>query len=171
MKNLILILFTGILLSCSSDSSDDNSNGTIKWKFKANGVQYELSENFPYSATSGQCSYLGQPSAIPTIMLSSPVISSGNREIMLTFTFQNESTGTSIIDNSVVGNSASLVINGQDLYSTLPNLGEITLNISQIAISLGGITKGTFSGTMVSVNQQMQTIQITEGSFEAIRIQ
>ena len=35
----------------------------------------------------------------------------------------------------------------------------------------GGITKGTFSGTMVGATQQLQTVEITEGSFEAIRIQ
>ncbi len=174
MKNLIfftILIFT--LFSCSSDSSEDSSNGTIKWRFKANGVQYEWSGNYPYSATSGQCSYLGQPNSVPTIMLSTPVISSGNREIMLTFTFQTESTGTYTLDDCSQGNSANLIMGGATgtQYATCFGLGEITLNVSQMASSTSGITKGTFSGTMYSVNQQMQPIQITDGSFEAIRIQ
>ena len=170
MKKIILGIFVGLLfISCSSDSSNNSSNGTIKWRFKANGVQYEWSGNYPYSATSGQSSYIGEDlGGVPTITLSSPTIS-GNREIMLIFTFPNESTGTFNLDDSVPGNSVSLVINNA-LYSTVPNLGEITLNISQMATSSGGITKGTFSGTMVSVNQQMLPMEITEGSFEAIRL-
>jgi hypothetical protein len=91
---------------------------------------------------------------------------------MLNFTFQNESTGTYIIDDSVMENSATLFINGQDIYSTYPNLGgEITLNVTQMASSTNGITKGTFSGTLFDLTQQSQTVEITEGSFEAIRIQ
>lgn len=152
MKKLIFALLAGILLSCSNDSND-SSSGTIKWKFKMNGVLYEWSGNYPYSQTSGQSSYLGEPTNTPTISLASPIISSGNRQVGLTFTFPNESTGTSIIDDSVLGNSASLVINGQDLYSSYPNLGEITLNVTQMASSTNGITKGTFSGTMVKATQ------------------
>ena len=170
MKKLIFALLAGILLSCSNDSSN-SSSGTIKWKFKMDGVLYEWSGNYPYSQTSGQSSYLGEPTNTPTISLASPIISSGNRQVGLTFTFSNESTGTSIIDDSVEGNSASLVINGQDLYSTYPNLGEITLNVTQVASSTNGITKGNFSGTMVKATQLSQTVEITEGSFEAIRIQ
>lgn len=174
MKKILLLSISILLsISCSSDSSDDNSSGTIKWRFKANGVQYEWSGNYPYSATSGQCSYLGQLNSVPTIMLGTPVLSSGNREVMLTFTFETESTGTYILDDCSQGNSANLIIGGATgtQYATCFGLGEITLNVSQMASSTGGITKGTFSGTMVSVNQQMQPIQITDGSFEAIRIQ
>ena len=171
MKKLIFTLLAGILLSCSNDSSN-SSPGTIKWKFKMDGVQYEWSGNYPYSQTSGQSSYLGEPKNTPTISLASPIISSGNRQVMLNFTFQNESTGTYIIDDSVIGNSATLFINGQDIYSTDPNFGgEITLNVTQMASSTNGITKGTFSGTLVGLTQQLPTVEITEGSFEAIRIQ
>lgn len=118
MKKLIFTLLAGILLSCSNDSSN-SSSGTIKWKFKMDGIQYEWSGNYPYSQTSGQSSYLGEPASVPMVSLASPIISSGNRQVMLNFTFQNESIGTSIIDDSVMGNSASLVINGQDLYQLI----------------------------------------------------
>jgi hypothetical protein len=168
-KNILSIFAVLLFISCSNDSSDNSSNGTIKWKFKANGVQYEWRGNYPYTFSSGQSSDVGVDlGVVPTILLSSPTIS-GAREIMLTFTFPSQSTGTFNLNNSVPGNSVSLVMNN-NLYSTIPNLGEIILNISQIATSTGGITKGTFSGTMVSASQQMQTIQITDGSFEAIRL-
>ena len=174
MKKIILVLTIGLLsISCSSSSDDSSSSsGNLKWKFKMDGVQYEWSGDFPYSATSGQSSYLGEPASTPTISLVSPIISSGNRQVMLTFTFPNESTGTSIIDDSVIGNSASLVINSEDIYSTSSDFGGvISLNITQMASSTNGITKGTFSGTMVKLDQELQTVEITEGSFEAIRIQ
>jgi hypothetical protein len=173
MKKIIFGIITSLfIISCSSDSSDNSSNGTIKWRFKANGVQYEWSGNYPYTASSGQASYLGEPTSAPTISLSSPVISSGNREIMLTFTFPNESTGSFTLDDCQPGNSANLVIGGNSGtgYATCFGTGEITLNISQMATSTGGITKGTFSGTMVSVSQQMLPMEITEGSFEVIKL-
>jgi hypothetical protein len=174
MKKIILgIITTLLIISCSSDSSDNGSHGTIQWKFKANGVQYEWSGNYPYTATSGQASYLGETSSVPTINLGSPVVSSGNREIMLTFTFPNESTGNFTLDDCNPGNSANLVVGGASgtQYATCFGTGEIILNISQMATSTGGITKGTFSGTMVSVSQQLLPMEITEGSFEVIKIQ
>ena len=168
-----------MLFSCSGD--DDNARDTVlvKWKFKANGVLYQWEGSWPfsatenYSATSGQSSYLGEPQNYPTISLNSPIISSGNREIMLSISFPNEATGTFNINNLVDGNSALLFIN-DDSYSTSQQLGQcqINLNISQIATAVGGLTKGTFSGTMKGFdnNFNVLTIQITEGSFESVRL-
>ena len=161
------------MFSCSKDSTDSNnsSSGTINWSCKVNGVQYQWSGSYPYTSTSGQSSYLGQPASIPTVSLASPIISSGNRQVMLNLSFQNENLGTRVINGSVLGNTASLVLN-QQLYSTYPSTAQINLNISQMASAVNGITKGTFSGTMVgAVSGTLQTINITEGSFEAIRIQ
>lgn len=171
MKKLIFALFAGILLSCSNDSSDNSSSGTIKWKFKVDGVQYEWSGNYPYSQTSGQSTYGGEPISAPLINLASPIISSGNRQVIFIFIFPNESTGPRILDGSSTENSAVLTINGSKVYGTYPNLGQINLNITQMASATGGITKGTFSGTMIEPTQQLKTVEITEGSFEAIRIQ
>ena len=171
MKKLIFALLAGILLSCSNDSSDNSSSGTIKWRFKVDGVLYEWSGNYPPTQTSGQCIYSGEPLSVPIVSMSSPIISSGKRQVMLTFIFPNESTGPHIMDGSSNENSAALIINGSELYSTYPEFGQINLNITQMASVTGGITKGTFSGTMVGVTQQLQTVEITEGSFEAIRIQ
>jgi hypothetical protein len=170
MKKLIFTLLAGILLSCSNDSSN-SSSGTISWSCKVNGVQYQWSGSYPYSATSGQSSYLGEPASVPIVSLASPIISSGNRQVMLNLSFQNENLGTRVINGSEVGNTASLVLN-QQVYSTYPSMAQINLNISQMASAVNGITKGTFSGTMVGGGTgTIQTINITEGSFEAIRIQ
>ena len=173
MKNFIIIILSSIFFSCSNESpdSDNSSSGTIKWSCKINGVQYQWSGSYPYSTTSGQSSYLGEPTSVPMVALASPIVSSGNRQIQLTFTFQNENSGTHIINDGVSGNSATLVLN-QQVYSTYPSMAQINLNISQMASATNGITKGTFSGTMVGGSTgTIQTINITEGSFEAIRIQ
>ncbi|MGV1013008.1 MAG: hypothetical protein ACOYBS_11220 [Flavobacterium sp.] len=173
MKKFIIIILSFLMFSCSKDSTDSNnsSSGTISWSCKVNGVQYQWSGSYPYSATRGQSSYLGEPASTPTIMLASPIISSGNRQIMLTLSFQNENLGSHLINGSVAGNQASLVLN-QQVYSTYPSTAQINLNISQMASAVNGITKGTFSGTMVgAVSGTLQTINITDGSFEVIRIQ
>lgn len=173
MKKFSIIILSFLLFSCSKDSTDSNnsSSGTISWSCKVNGVQYQWSGSYPYSTTSGQSSYMGEPASTPTVSLASPIISSGNRQVGLTFTFQNENLGTRVINGSAVGNTASLVLN-QQVYSTYPSMAQINLNISQMASAVNGTTKGTFSGTMVGAGTgTIQTINITEGSFEAIRIQ
>jgi hypothetical protein len=173
MKKISIIILSFLMFSCSKDLTDSNnfSSGTIIWSCKVNGVQYQWSGSYPYSASSGQSSYLGQPANTPTVSLASPIISSGNRQFMLTFSFQNENLGTRVINGSAVGNTASLVLN-QQVYSTYPSTAQINLNISQMSSAVNGITKGTFSGTMVGAGAgTIQTINITEGSFETIRIQ
>lgn len=173
MKKITSIIILILFVSCSNESNDTNNSpsGTISWSCKVNGVQYQWSGSYPYSATSGQSSYLGEPASTPTVSLASPIISSGNRQVMLNLSFQNENLGTRVINGSEVGNTASLVLN-QQVYSTYPSMAQINLNISQMASAVNGITKGTFSGTMVGGGSgTIQTINITEGSFEAIRIQ
>lgn len=170
MKKLIVALLAGILLSCSNDSSN-SSSGVTKWSCKVNGVLYEWSGSYPYSQTSGQSSYLGEPASVPMVSLASPIVSSGNRQIQLILSFQNENLGAHVINGSDFGNQASIMLNQQS-YTTYPSMAQINLNISQMASANNGITKGTFSGTMVGGSSgTIQTVNITEGSFEAIRIQ
>ena len=173
MKKLLLITLSILMLfSCSGDDDTTPQNVLVKWKFKANGVLYQWEGTSDYSATSGTSSYLKQPGTYPSISLSSPGSSSANIEVMFRISFPNETTGPFIINSSTAENSASLILNGVN-YATTLQLGQcqINLNVIQIATAAGGITKGTFSGTMKKLDFTNATLQITEGSFESVRFQ
>ena len=166
-----------MIFSCSSledDISGLPSKVAIKWKFKVNGVLYQWEGFHPYSPTSGQSSHLTGTSLSQIISLASPVNSSNTREVMLSFTIPAERTGTFNINELIAGsNGVLLIINNDKLYSTDQQLCqcEIKLNISQIATSVGSITRGTFSGSMGEITQfSNNLVQITEGSFESVRL-
>ena len=176
MKKLISFLCMILMIfSCSSledNISDLPSKVAIKWRFKVNGVLYQWEGFHPYSNTSGQSSHLTGIGLSQVIMLNSPVNGSNTREVMLTITIPTERTGTFNINDLVPGsNGVVLIINNNKVYSTDQQLGqcELKLNISQIATSVGSITKGTFSGSMRDL-QSFNLVQITEGSFESVRL-
>jgi hypothetical protein len=174
-----LFLFTcAILMIFSCTSIEDNNSGVpskvaIKWRFKVNGVLYQWEGFSTYSSTSGQSSYLVAPSFSPVISFASPVNSSNTREVMFSITIPTERAGTFIMNDLVPGSNGMLLFINNNTYSTDQTLGqcEMKLNISQIATSAGRITKGTFSGSMRGIQSfSNNLVQITEGSFESVRL-
>ena len=77
------------------------------------------------------------------------------------------------MNDLVPGSNGMLLFINNNTYSTDQTLGqcEMKLNISQIATSAGRITKGTFSGSMRGIQSfSNNLVQITEGSFESVRL-
>jgi hypothetical protein len=177
MKKLLLTtLSILILFSCSGD--DDNTpdntpqNFAVKWKFKANGVLYQwegTTENnsMPNSGASVYYSAtLPDPDGI--ISLNTP-----DASVSVALTIPNDNIGTHILNDPF--SEAATVTLGNQSYINTQQFGpcQINLNVSQIATAVGGITKGTFSGTLkgISTNSSnILTIQITEGSFESEKL-
>lgn len=174
MKKLLLTTLSILMLfSCSGD--DDNAPDTtpqnvlVKWKFKANGVLYQW-EGYNTPSSNGMSIYLSPSSQSDphgTISLSKDG-PNANDLLLLEFWIPNGNIGNHILNSENAGDAAVLSIGGNG-YSTSQLFGQcqLNLNISQIATADGGITKGTFSGTMKGFDNSIITIQITEGSFES----
>ncbi len=177
MKKLLLTTLSILMLfSCSGD--DDNTPDTtpqnvlVKWKFKANGVLYQWEgyndKTGSLPLRSGSRYTQSNPHGIIEL---SKYDANGNKLISLDFWIPNNNIGNHILNGINNGNSAVGDINNQN-YTTVQAFGQcqLNLNISQIATAAGGLTKGTFSGTMKGAavpNGGIVTVQITEGSFES----
>lgn len=178
---LVVIAITFILNSCSNEPIDPaidptanggGSSGALRWSCKVDGVLHEWSGSF--GATTGLSNYAkddqnatdGNPNG--QIMLTDNVV-------IFSFIVPTVRTGMFVLDGSDENNGAALSLSSSLSYGTVDGQS-ITMNITELSNNtaitgnLTGRVKGTFSGSMRQVGS-LQTILITEGSFEAIRMQ
>ena len=184
---LVVIAIIFILNSCSNEPIDPaidptanggGSSGTLRWSCKVDGVLHEWSGLF--GATTGLSNYAkddqnatdGNPNGV--VVLSK---SNGNseNELYLGLTIPDVRTGTFTLNGNSVNSGAVLTLSSSLSYATVDG-NAISVNITELSNNtaitgnLTGRVKGTFSGSMRQVGS-LQTILITEGSFEAIRMQ
>ncbi len=176
-----LFAITFVLNSCSNepidpaiDPTDNNggSSGMLRWSCKVDGVLHEWSGAF--GATTGLSNFAmddqnatdGNPNG--QLMLS-------NNDVIFSFILPTVNTGNFNLNGSSENNGSVLTLSATTSYGTVDG-HTITMNISELSNNtvingdLSGRVKGTFSGSMRQVGS-LQTITITEGTFEAIRAQ
>jgi hypothetical protein len=184
---LVLIAIPFILNSCSNEPIDPaidpaanggGSSGALRWSCKVDGVLHEWSGTI--SSTNGISNYSkddqnatdGNPNGVVVLSKSN---NTTTNELYLGLTMPDIRTGTFTLDGSSVNNAAVLTLSSSLSYGTVSGQS-ITVNITELSNNtaitgnLTGRVKGTFSGSMRQVGS-LQTIVITEGSFEAIRMQ
>jgi hypothetical protein len=182
-----LITISFVLNSCSNEPIDPaidpsanngSSSGTLRWSCKVDGVLYEWSGAF--GATTGLSNYSkdeqnatdGNPNGVVVLSKSN---SSNQNELYLGLTMPDIRTGAFSLNGNSVNNAAALTLSSSLSYGTVGGQS-ISVNITELSNNtaitgdLSGRVKGTFSGSMRQVGS-LQTITITEGSFEAIRMQ
>ena len=160
MKKIILGLTIGLLLiSCSSDSS--SASNVFKWKFKIDGVLYQWSGNQLTNPEVGGCSL---SNSLLAMQDSSGTVSAGGQ-----FPSISNGTFTMMEPNNVftvsIDNVPYVTIDGATISITVTSLSPNTLASNP---TNPGKVIGTFSGTVKSLSGQTKTI--TEGSFEAMRV-
>jgi hypothetical protein len=184
---LFLIAISFVLNSCSNESIDPaidpsanngSSSGMLRWSCKVDGVLHEWSGSF--GASSGLSNYSkdeqnatdGNPNGVVVLSKSN---SSNQNELYLSLTMPDIRTGAFSLNGNSVNNAAALTLSSSLSYGTVDGQ-TISVNITELSNNtaitgdLSGRVKGTFSGSMRQVGS-LQTITITEGSFEAIRMQ
>ncbi len=184
---LVLIAITFMLNACSNEPIDPaidptlnggGSSGTLRWSCKVDGVLHEWSGTI--SSTNGISNYSkddqnatdGNPNGVVVL---SKTNSNSTNELYLGLTMPEIRTGTFTLDGSSINNAAVLTLSSSLSYGTVSGQS-MTVNITELSNNtaitgnLTGRVKGTFSGSMRQVGS-LQTIAISEGSFEAIRMQ
>ena len=178
---LFLIAISFILNSCSNEPIDpaidptDNSGGSsgvLRWSCKVDGVLHEWSGVF--GASSGLSNFAmddqNATDGNPNGQLMLP-----NNDVIFSFILPTVNTGNFNLNGSSENNGSVLTLSATTSYGTVDG-HTITMNITELSNNtaitgdLSGRVKGTFSGSMRQVGS-LQTITITEGSFEAIRMQ
>jgi len=149
----------------------------LRWSCKVDGVLHEWSGTI--SSTNGISNYSkdeqnatdGNPNGVVALGKSN---SSNQNEFYLALTMPDIRTGSFTLNGNSVNNAALLTLSSSLSYVTV-NGHSISVNITELSNNaaatgdLSGRVKGTFSGSMIK-NGSSQTITITEGSFEAIRM-
>ena len=167
MKKIILVLTIGLLfLSCSSSSNDSSSSsGVYKWSFKLDGVLYQWSGN---SLTDPNSNGMSQ-------YFSGDVSLTKTMEVTASFALSSVSTGNFICNSSSNSSFNIGIVEGVQEYRTSYG-GTMNVNISSLSSNTffsnpmnPGKVIGTFSGTIKTIGNSLHTV--TEGSFEAVRIQ
>lgn len=164
-KNIITIIVSLLLISCSSSSNDINesTSQSYNWHFKLNGVLYEWSGGLYDQA--GQNYY----------KVGSKKLNLVKDNLNMIILFPNASTGNFTF-NSSSSNGVSLYFQyssmNWDIYSSNDG-GSMTVNVSSISSdsyssnpSNPGKVIGTFSGTIKKQGGQLSTI--TDGYFEVV---
>lgn len=181
MKKIILgVLLSLLSISCSKSSSDESASnsGVYKWQCKIDGVQYQ------YSTTT-----LGAISIYTNGILS---LNSGSKpdgtvDEMMVIKLPSVSSGNFIINTSGIPNTSTApyvsYIHFTPIYTQMVynqyntmyggtmnvNISSLSSNTAQTSPNNLGKVIGTFSGTLRN-SPGNKTITITEGSFEALRI-
>ena len=182
----LLIAISFVLNSCSNEPIDpaidpsannSSSSGMLRWSCKVDGVLHEWSGTI--SSTNGFSNYSkdeqnatdGNPNGIVSL---SKKNSNNQNELMLSLTMPDIRTGAFTLNGSSENNAALLILSSSLSYGTV-GAQSISVNITELSNNaaatgdLSGRVKGTFSGSMIQTGSS-QTITITEGSFEAIRM-
>ncbi|HLP64357.1 hypothetical protein [Flavobacterium sp.] len=160
MKNVFLFLsiFSLLLTSCSSDSSDEPANGGITASI--NGAQWSSDvavaniadvNTGDINSTALQIVGTKMDMSIITIQLPMTTIAEGNS----TYNSDSNAMMTYVPSNS------------DELYTSLETGAQFNLNITDINLSNGTLT-GTFSATLK--NFTGETVTITNGTINAIMI-
>jgi len=178
---LFLFAITFVLNSCSNEPIDpaidptDNSggsSGTLRWSCKVDGVLHEWSGAF--GASTGLSNY-SKDDQNPTDGNPNGQLILSNNDVIFTFVLPTVNTGNFNLNGSSENNGSVLTLSATTSYGTVDG-HSISVNITELSNNtaitgdLSGRVKGTFSGSMRQVGS-LQTITITEGSFEAIRMQ
>lgn len=164
-KNIITIIVSLILISCSSSSNDlnESTSQSYNWHFKLNGVLYQWSGGLYDQA--GKNKYT----------IGSKKLNLVKDNLNMIILFPNASTGNFTF-NSSSSNGVSLYFQytsmNWDTYSSIDG-GSMTVNVSSISSdsyssnhSNPGKVIGTFSGTIKKQGGQLSTI--TDGYFEVV---
>jgi hypothetical protein len=169
MKKIILLLSIILLVSCSSDSNNSPSpsssnSGVYKWSFKLDGVLYQWSGSLTDPNSNGGSQYF-----------SGNVSLSKTMEVTVNIDLPTVSTGNFTCNSSSNSSFSIGIVEGVGEYRTSYG-GTMNVNISSLSSNTfstnpanPGKVIGTFSGTIKTIGNSLHTV--TEGSFEAIRIQ
>ena len=176
-----LIAISFVLNSCSNEPIDpaidpsannSSSSGMLRWSCKVDGVLHEWSGSF--GASSGLSNY-AKDDQNPTDGNPNGQLMLSNNDVIFAFILPTVNTGNFNLNGSSENNAAVLTLSATTSYGTVGGQS-ISVNITELSNNtaitgdLSGRVKGTFSGSMRQVGS-LQTITITEGSFEAIRAQ
>ncbi len=174
---IILFVLLGVY-SCTPQNPQPNPPANnvvaVSWQATINGVSNSYSDTYtnlqPTNAqgnNEGQCLYF-----LPTISLfkGGPFTPGDDVNISIQF---NEifSVGTYNITTPIVGGpnvvGMSAMVNGVGGHSSYPNTN-VTLNITEVSATAGGLIKGNFSGVMGTSQTGGATMPVS-GQFQAIR--
>jgi hypothetical protein len=162
-KSFLLFIVSIVFLSCITDD-DTSSYDSYKWKFKLDGVLYEWSGDYFYDFASGYSKYSSSEKSLTFVRNPGSL----NNYVWVDITLPENGTGNYTLNNSdsffveIFSNFSSIE------YSVLSG-GTMNVSITSFSNSSnGGKVKGTFSGTIRKEGEGLSNI--TEGSFEAIRV-
>lgn len=174
----LVVIVTSLIYGCTPDNPPPNppaNNGVaVSWQATINGITNSYSDTYtnlqPANAqgnNEGQCLYF-----LPTISLckGGPFTPGDDVNIYIQF---NEifSVGTYNITTPIVGGpnvvQMAASVNGILGHSSYPNTN-VTLNITEISATAGGLIKGNFSGVMGASQTGGATIPVS-GQFQALR--
>jgi hypothetical protein len=174
----IFAVITIAIFGCTPQNPQPNPPANnvvaVSWQATINGVSNSYSDTYtnlqPTNAqgnNEGQCLYF-----LPTISLfkGGPFTPGDDVSIGIEF---NEifSVGTYIITTPIAGGpnvvQMSASVNGILGHSFYPNTN-VTLNITEVSATAGGLIKGNFSGVMGTSQTGGGTIPVS-GQFQAIR--
>jgi hypothetical protein len=179
MKQLISFLYlfvivTSLIFGCTPDNPPPNppaNNGVAaSWQATINGVSYNYSDTYtnlqPTNAqgnNEGECLYF-----LPTISLKKGGPFTAGDDIIISIQ-QPEilSVGTY---NITTNNSPQMAVQVNNItvgHSFYPNTN-VTLNITEVSATAGGLIKGNFSGVMGTSQSGGGTIPVS-GQFQALR--
>jgi hypothetical protein len=181
-KNSLIILFVLIgLCGCTPQNPQPNPPANnvvaVSWQATINGVSNSYSDTYtnlePTNAqgnNEGECLYF-----LPTISLRKGGPFTAGDDVNISIQ-RNEifSVGTYVITTTTGGGGGafglgmSASVNGILGHSSYPNTN-VTLNITEVSATAGGLIKGNFSGVLgVSPQAGGGTIPVS-GQFQAIR--
>jgi len=165
MKKIILLLTISFLfLSCSIDTNSSISSGLYKWSFKLDGVLYQWSGSLNDASSNGMSQYF-----------SGNVLLTKTMEVTVNINLPSISTGNFTCNSSSNSSFNIGIVEGVEDYGTSHG-GTMNVNISSLSSNTfssnpmnPGKVIGTFSGTIKTIGNSLHTV--TEGSFEAVRMQ
>ena len=165
MKKIILLITISFLfLSCSIDTNSSTSSGLYKWSFKLDGVLYQWSGSLTDPSSNGGSQYF-----------SGDVLLTKTMEVTVNIVLPSVSTGNFTCNSSSNSSFNIGIVEGVEEYRTSHG-GTMNVNISSLSSNTfssnpmnPGKVIGTFSGTIKTIGNSLHTV--TEGSFEAVRMQ
>ena len=174
MRKLLLITISVLMLFSCSSEIDIPSNVKVKWRFKLNGVEYRWSGNYLSLDTDGACIVADQGNITQISGFNCNGSCSGTGAFRVNFILAlpiNFKTGKYVLNQGTIQNlnySGTIIINENSMYQSSSQGGDLTVNIIETSNRVNGIVKGTFSGTVINVNNLSRNV-ISDGYFEAIR--
>jgi hypothetical protein len=190
-KTFFFVLITCQLfafIGCKKDSSTNNrtSSSTYSWSCKIDGKSYSWSGILPYSTpnSTGNSSFIGDANISSIVLGSSFTSTFSFSPCDITFALPPlNTTGSYSISSTDLTKAATIILQNSisDMGTYTSSFGGTTMNVTISSITSGtfptapgrviGTFQGQLKGTANTGSSTLKTINVTEGKFEAIRIQ